>query len=123
MADINALATQFAEFYYSTFSTNRDQLIRLYRDTSMLSWEGDQFLGKDLIIKKLTGDQLQNVRHRITTLDAQPLPVEGGLCILITGELLAGDGEHPMKFSQVFGLLSEGGSYFIFNDVFRLNYG
>jgi hypothetical protein len=28
-----------------------------------------------------------------------------------------------MPFSQVFQLMPEGGSYYVFNDIFRLNYG
>lgn len=30
MADINAIATEFTKFYYSTFDNNRAQLLSLY---------------------------------------------------------------------------------------------
>lgn len=29
----------------------------------------------------------------------------------------------PMRFSQTFQLLPGSGSYYVFNDIFRLNYG
>ncbi len=75
MADINAIAKQFTDFYYSTFDTNRAALQSLYvrphtrpyiprdltypwsvwqRDVSMLSWEGSPLLGAANITEKLT---------------------------------------------------------------------
>lgn len=33
------------------------------------------------------------------------------------------DSPHPMNYSQTFQLLPEGGSYYVFNDIFRLVYG
>jgi hypothetical protein len=71
----------------------------------MLTWEGSQFLGSTSILEKLTVSDLPflgsttyivqalpftKVQHRIVTLDAQPLPITGGMSILITGELLVG---------------------------------
>jgi hypothetical protein len=31
--------------------------------------------------------------------------------------------QRPMSYSQTFQLLPEGGSYYIFNDIFKLVYG
>jgi hypothetical protein len=31
--------------------------------------------------------------------------------------------QNPQQFSQAFQLIQDGNSYFVFNDVFRLNYG
>ncbi|KAG8831260.1 Nuclear transport factor 2 [Serendipita sp. 399] len=133
MADVNAIAQQFVEFYYSTFDANRSNLASLYRwadllfsqrqtDSSMLSFEGVQSLGTSNIIEKLTGLPFQKVMHSITTLDAQPFPNEG-ISILVTGALLVDDGDQPMRFSQLFNLLPKDGSFFVLNDIFRLNYG
>jgi hypothetical protein len=72
MADINAIAKQFTDFYYSTFDSNRAHLNSLYvrpsphvydlqqshtfvqRHESMLSWEGNPFQGAAAITEKLT---------------------------------------------------------------------
>lgn len=34
-----------------------------------------------------------------------------------------GEEQNPLNFSQVFHLIPENGSYYVFNDVFRLVYG
>jgi hypothetical protein len=31
--------------------------------------------------------------------------------------------QRPLKFSQLFHLMPAGASWFVYNDVFRLNYG
>ncbi|KAH9057532.1 nuclear transport factor 2 [Lactarius vividus] len=113
MADINAIAKQFTEFYYNTFDSNRANLAPLYRDTSMLTFEGTQIQGTSSIIEKLTSLPFAKVLHKVTTLDAQP----------VTGLLVVDDSPNPLQFSQVFQLIPDGGSYYVFNDVFRLNYG
>ncbi|KZT20279.1 nuclear transport factor 2 [Neolentinus lepideus HHB14362 ss-1] len=124
MADINSIAKQFTEFYYSTFDSNRAALQSLYRDTSMLSFEGTPTQGAGAITEKLTSLPFQRVQHKITTLDAQPSsPSIASLIVSVTGLLLVDDGENPLQFSQVFQLIPEGGSYYVFNDIFRLNYG
>ncbi|KAF4578467.1 Nuclear transport factor 2 [Pleurotus pulmonarius] len=124
MADINAIATQFTDFYYSTFDADRSRLKDLYRETSMLSFEGAAFQGAAAITEKLTSLPFQTVQHKVTTRDAQPSsPTIASLIVNVTGMLVVDGGENPMQFSQVFHLIPEGGSYYVFNDIFRLNYG
>lgn len=41
----------------------------------------------------------------------------------VTGALLVDEEQRPMNYSQTFQLLPDGqGSYFVFNDIFRLVY-
>jgi hypothetical protein len=40
MAQAQEIASQFVTFYYATFDKNRSDLLPLYRDVSMLSFEG-----------------------------------------------------------------------------------
>lgn len=83
------------------------------------------------------------MKHAVSTLDAQPSGEHGGILILVTGALLVwlhgqhclkmmadllyfqvDDEQRPMNYSQAFQLLPDGaGSYFIFNDVFKLVFG
>ncbi|KAF8177645.1 nuclear transport factor 2 [Pholiota molesta] len=124
MADINAVAKQFTDFYYTTFANNRPGLKALYRDHSMLTFEGNPIQGAVSIAEKLEGLPFQKVQHKVTTLDAQPSsPSIASLLVSVTGLLLVDDSENPLNFSQVFQLIPEGGSYYVFNDIFRLNYG
>jgi len=75
MADINSIAKQFTDFYYSSFDSNRATLLPLYvsdkretyshlgsdrsfpgyqRPQSMLTWEGSPILGDKAIVEKIT---------------------------------------------------------------------
>ncbi|EMD34408.1 hypothetical protein CERSUDRAFT_86529 [Gelatoporia subvermispora B] len=123
MADINAVATQFTDFYYTSFDRDRSSLEPLYRPESMLTFEGTQLLGTANILEKLKSLPFQNVQHKVTTLDAQPSTNPGAIIVSVTGLLLVDGGENPLQFSQVFQLVPSDGTYFVFNDIFRLNYG
>ncbi|CAG8597695.1 8465_t:CDS:2 [Ambispora leptoticha] len=120
--DFNAVAKEFVQYYYGVFERNRAELASLYRDPSMLTFEGNQFQGAGPIVQKLTTLPFQTVAHKITTLDAQPGPANA-LLVVVTGELLIDQETNPTRFTQVFQLISEGNTYWVFNDVFRLNYG
>ncbi|KAF9566280.1 nuclear transport factor 2 [Agrocybe pediades] len=124
MADITAIAKQFVEFYYKTFSGDRSSLLALYRDHSMLTWEGTPIQGAKSIVEKLVNLPFGKVQHTITSLDAQPSsPSVASLLVSVNGNLVVDDSENAIPFSQVFQLIPDGGSYYVFNDIFRLNYG
>lgn len=89
------------------------------------------------------------IQHEVASLDAQPSNTEGGILVLVSGRLLVrtnhgfmpfngsmtnfpklissfqvDEEQRPMSYTQAFQLLPDGqGSYFVFNDVFRLVYG
>ena len=104
-------------------SVDFSTLGNLYRNESMLTFETSQVQGVASIVEKLTSLPFQKVTHRITTLDAQPCSPQGDVLVMITGELLIDDETNAQRFSQVFHLIPEGQSYYVFNDIFRLNYG
>ncbi|GJD00931.1 nuclear transport factor 2 [Colletotrichum higginsianum] len=90
---------QFIEFYYNQFDSDRKGLSSLY------------------------SLPFQKVKHQVTTLDAQPT-LEGGIIILVTGQLLVDEEQRPMNYTQAFQLLRDpSGNYFVFNDIFKLVYG
>ncbi|CEP23726.1 Nuclear transport factor 2 Short=NTF-2 [Cyberlindnera jadinii] len=105
------------------FDSDRSQLGNLYRDQSMLTFETSQVQGAKDIVEKLTSLPFQKVGHRITTLDAQPASPNGDVLVMVTGELLIDEEQNPQRYSQVFHLIPDGASYYVFNDIFRLNYG
>jgi hypothetical protein len=118
------VAKQFIEFYYNTFDTDRKGLAALYREQSMLTFESHSSLGSAAITEKLTALPFEKVKHQVGTLDAQPTMVEGGIIILVTGQLLVDDEQRPMNYTQSFQLARDpSGQYFVFNDLFKLVYG
>lgn len=122
MADFASIAQQFVEFYYNTFDTNRQNLAALYRDHSMLTFEDAASQGTVSIIEKLQTLPFSEIKHQVATLDAQPSSEDGGILVLVTGALLVEKEGRPMSYTQAFQLRPEAGSYYVFNDVFRLVY-
>lgn len=123
MSNFEEVAKQFVEFYYNQFDSDRKALNSLYRDNSMLTFESSSVLGVNPIVEKLTSLPFEKVKHQVSTLDAQPT-VEGGILILITGQLLVDEEQRPMNFSQTFQLMRDAsGNYFVFNDIFKLVFG
>ncbi|KIY62714.1 nuclear transport factor 2 [Cylindrobasidium torrendii FP15055 ss-10] len=122
MADPIAIANQFTDFYYATFDAGREGLKPLYRPESMMTWEGQQFLGVDAIMEKLAALNLGNVRHHVSARDVQPSSkVDSAIVVLVTGFLQTDD--NPIAFCQTFQLMPDGGSFWVFNDIFRLILG
>lgn len=120
------IAEQFTNFYYQTFDTQKDRsgLAPLYRENSMLTWEGEAILGVQNIINKLNGLPFEKVAHKILTADPQPSSNNSAnLLVLVTGQLIVDDSPAPMPYSQMFQLVQDGNGYYVQNDVFRLVYG
>ena len=117
------IGRQFVDHYYKTFDTNRGGLTSLYGSDSMLTFEGEQFQGAENIINKLKSLAFQQVQHQITTADCQPNPGNGGVLVMVTGNLLVDGGTTPLKFAQAFHLAPTPSGFYCLNDTFRLNYG
>ncbi|KAL2332650.1 hypothetical protein Fmac_013863 [Flemingia macrophylla] len=121
--DPDALAKAFVEHYYSTFDTNRNNLLNLYEEGSMLSFEGEKIQGSHNIVAKLTSLPFQHCHHTISTVDSQPSAVNAGMLVFVSGNLQLAGEHHALKFSQMFHLMpTPQGSYYVLNDIFRLNY-
>ena len=121
--DPDALAKAFVEHYYSTFDTNRNNLANLYQEGSMLSFEGQKIQGSHNIVAKLTSLPFQQCQHSITTVDSQPSGVNAAMLVFVSGNLQLAGEQHSLKFSQMFHLIpTPQGSYYVLNDIFRLNY-
>ncbi|ORY02949.1 hypothetical protein BCR34DRAFT_573894 [Clohesyomyces aquaticus] len=121
MAEFEAIAKQFVEFYYKTFDENRANLAALYRDDSMLTFEATGILGTAAIIEKLQNLPFQQVQHRTDTIDSQP-SADNGIMVMVTGALMVEGSDRPMSYTQAFQLKMDGGSWYVFNDIFRLVY-
>ncbi|KAJ2777958.1 Nuclear transport factor 2 [Coemansia javaensis] len=122
MSVLSATAKEFVEYYYSTFDKDRSGLLPLYRDVSMMTWEGSQIQGAAGIVEKLVSLPFQRVAHKVTTIDAHPsLPGAKAILIVVTGQLLVDEETKPQQFSQTFQLVEDNG-FFVHNDIFRLNY-
>ncbi|KAJ3671478.1 hypothetical protein LUZ60_007557 [Juncus effusus] len=121
---VDIVAKAFVDHYYNIFDSNRASLSSLYNPSSNLSFEGQKIFGVEEIHLKLTGLPFDQCKHFISTIDSQPsFVVDGGMIVFVTGHLQLSGEEHPLKFSQMFQLIpTQEGSFFVQNDIFRLNY-
>ncbi|KAL8137800.1 hypothetical protein V2J09_003801 [Rumex salicifolius] len=121
--DPDQVSKAFVEHYYTTFDTNRGGLANLYQDSSMLTFEGEKIMGIQNIVGKLTSLPFQQCKHNITTVDCQPSG-SGGMLVFVSGQLQLAGESHTLRFSQMFHLMpTPQGSFYVLNDIFRLNYG
>ncbi|KAJ1254615.1 hypothetical protein BS78_03G301500 [Paspalum vaginatum] len=121
--DCDAVARAFVEYYYRTFDADR---AALYGRTSVLSFEGHAVAGAEGIAQKLAQLPFERCRHSVCTVDCQPSPAfPGGILVFVSGNLQLAGEEHQLRFSQMFQLVpsEQGTSFFVQNDIFRLNYG
>jgi hypothetical protein len=89
----------------------------------MLTFEGQQFQGSESIVGKLTSLPFQKVQHKVSTVDVQPgNQNSSSILVFVTGQLLVDEEANPQFFSQTFQLLNDNGNWYVFNDIFRLNY-
>ena len=87
----------------------------------MMTFEGEPHRGTEAIIGKLKG--VGQVNHTVKSMDVQPTHDPNAIAIFVTGSITIAGG-NPLHFCEYFGLVSNGpGSYYVHNDVFRLNYG
>ncbi|KAJ3210192.1 Nuclear transport factor 2 [Dinochytrium kinnereticum] len=118
MSNFAEIANSFVSFYYQKFDTDRAGLLPLYSDVSMLSYEGETFVGAAKIVEKLSSLRFQKIAHAITTVDAQPShPQAGSVLITVMGQLKIDDEPHPFNFIQTFNLYPNASGYFVYNDA------
>ena len=118
------IAEQFLNHYYGVFSTNRAGLASLYQQDSTMTFEGEQFTGTQDIAGKFAALPFQQIQFQVVTKDIQMGINSNCLLIFVNGTLRIDGESNNVKFSQMFQLVSSGGSnFYVRNDMFRLNYG
>ncbi|CAN2389538.1 protein localization to nuclear pore [Pristimantis euphronides] len=112
------IGCSFVQHYYQAFDNDRTQLKAIYTDSSCLTWEGQQFQGKEAIIEKLSMLPFQKIQHSITSQDHQPTP-DNCIVSMVVGQLKADD-DQVIGFHQMFVLKSVQDAWVCTNDMFRL---
>mmetsp|Transcript_9445 Transcript_9445/g.22946 ORF Transcript_9445/g.22946 Transcript_9445/m.22946 type:complete len:123 (+) Transcript_9445:134-502(+) len=116
------VAKAFVGHYYNTFDSNVDGLGGLFTAQSMMTFEGTQLMGSAAIMEKIKS--FGQTKHTAKTMDIQPSCDGKSIVIFVTGSIEIGAPGNPLHFSEFFYLVNNGpGSYYVHNDIFRLNYG
>ncbi|KAK7114324.1 nuclear transport factor 2-like [Littorina saxatilis] len=123
--DFDTIGKTFVQAYYARFDqkASRPEVAQFYiPGQSLLTFEGEQFMGQETIHKKLNeGFPMGNIKRAVTKVDCQPT-ADGGVLVFVLGQLQSADseGDKAMGFSQVFVLKTDGNTWFIQHDMFRL---
>ncbi|XP_018420413.1 PREDICTED: nuclear transport factor 2 [Nanorana parkeri] len=112
------IGCSFVQHYYRLFDSDRTQLKSIYTDASCLTWEGQQYQGKDAIIEKISMLPFQKIQHSITSQDHQPTP-DNCIVSMVVGQLKADD-DPVIGFHQMFLLKNVQDVWVCTNDMFRL---
>lgn len=112
------IGSSFVAHYYQLFDVDRTQLGSIYTDSSCLTWEGQQFMGKGGIVEKLKSLPFTKIVHSITAQDHQPTP-DSCILSMVVGQLKA-DEDNVMGFHQCFILKNVDEAWVCTNDMFRL---
>lgn len=113
----------FVTTYYQLFDSDRSKLAVVYSAASTFSFEKTTKVGQKEILAYLA--TLPGTKHAIKTMDVQT--VSGAdkkvLLVFVTGDVTIEGSENPLKFCQTFQMIHNGTTYYVHNDIFRLNYG
>ncbi|KAH7856844.1 hypothetical protein Vadar_006123 [Vaccinium darrowii] len=121
---VEMVGRAFVDHYYNLFDNDRPSLSSLYQPSSILTFEGQMVHGVEDIAFKLNQLPFGQCLHEISTIDSQPSVSTGGIMVFVSGSLRLTGEEHSLRFSQMFHLIpTMQGSFFVQNDIFRLNYG
>lgn len=121
---LDEVAKAFVDHYYNMFDNSRPNLPALYDSSSVMSFEGQKIEGAHNISLKLANLPFHQCKHYVGTIDCQSSGVPGGIIVFVSGSLQLPGEEHHLRFSQMFHLVpTTEGSFYVHNDIFRLNYG
>ena len=113
----NEIVQSFLSTYYNSLQSNRSQMGGYYRESSTLTYEGDERKGIKSISDKFNQLSFQNIQFQFENHDFQSSL--NGLIVAVNGRLLM-DNENQFKFFQVFQISQDQQGFYIANDIFRL---
>jgi len=109
----------FVKHYYSTFDKNRPGMAELYRENSMMTFEGKKINGLQNIVNMFNSLPFPVCHHDISTVDCQPYGPAGGVLAFVTGILNIPGQERPVKFSEMFNLIPIQDTFYVSNAIVR----
>eukprot|EP00744_Colponema_vietnamica_P010340 GILI01014621.1.p1 GENE.GILI01014621.1~~GILI01014621.1.p1 ORF type:complete len:125 (+),score=32.09 GILI01014621.1:75-449(+) len=109
----------FINQYYQVFCGDRRQLGGVYRDSSLMTWSGEQLQGIQGIMTKMTTMTFTTAQFKPEDVDCHP-SLSGGIIVVVNGECHLDSEAHPLKFNDVFHLAQDQGGWYISNQLFRI---
>ena len=105
------------QFLQAFFSQNAD-ISNFYGNDSVLTFETDNFIGKDEIVGKLKNLQVNTIPK-----DYSVQPSVNGILIYFSGMFQIVGEQNQMPFTRCIFLANNNGSYYIKNDIYKVTFG
>ena len=105
------------QFLQAFFSQNAD-ISNFYGNDSILTFEKDNFIGKEEIVGKLKNLQVNTIPK-----DYSVQPSVNGILINFSGMFQIAGEQNQMPFVRCIFLVNSGGSYYIKNDIYKITFG
>ena len=104
------------QFLQAFFSQNAD-ISNFYGNDSILTFETDNFIGKDEIVGKLKNLQVNTIPKNYSV-----QPSVNGILIYFAGMFQIAGEQNQMPFTRVIFLANNNGSYYIKNDIYKVTF-
>ena len=105
------------QFLKAFFSQNAD-ISNFYGNDSILTFESDNFVGKEEIVGKLKNLQVNTIPKNYSV-----QPSVNGILIYFSGMFQIAGEQNQMPFTRVVFLANNNGSYYIKNDIYKVTFG
>ena len=104
------------QFLQAFFSQNAD-ISNFYGNDSILTFEAENFIGKDEIVGKLKNLQVNTIPKNYSV-----QPSVNGILIYFAGMFQIAGEQNQMPFTRVIFLANSNGSYYIKNDIYKVTF-
>ena len=104
------------QFLQAFFSQNAD-ISNFYGNDSILTFEKDNFIGKEEIVGKLKNLQVNTIPK-----DYSVQPSINGILINFSGMFQIAGEQNQMPFTRCIFLANSNGSYYIKNDIYKVSF-
>ncbi|XP_039155056.1 nuclear transport factor 2B-like isoform X3 [Eucalyptus grandis] len=119
--DLIEKAKRFMEKYYRTFDANRADLVNLFREESVLAFEGQQIKGKEAILAKLTS--IPECHNEIADFNCLRHRTPGSMLVWVCGQTWVGgtkDKADAVLTNQMFHLMPTSlGGFYVGTQIWR----
>ena len=104
------------QFLQAFFSQNAN-ISNFYGNDSILTFEAENFIGKDEIVGKLKNLQVNTIPKNYSV-----QPSVNGILIYFAGMFQIAGEQNQMPFTRVIFLANSNGSYYIKNDIYKVTF-
>ena len=115
--DLKAADNIGRQFLQAFFTPNVD-ISNFYGNDSILSFEGETFIGRDDIVGKLKSFQVNTIP---TNYSVQPSV--NGIMIFCSGNFQIVGEQNQIPFARCIFLVNSNGSYYVKNDIYKITFG